>query len=205
MKPLIRRVLARRSRGRKICVFARRSREPCCSFAIAVDYAGSGGKLDPLVNEALNLKAAVETRLNAERPGKIASCRGILFHPPDERHVARIPDRRSRESGNPWQQKTPVLHVFAMGPRLREDDAAEMLAGVGQTSTAGSRLKKTGAAGLSIAFVDAKERRKSGASCPKRCRAAILSANLPAVSRYPWIAQPLLRAERWQCGCIPDA
>jgi Kdo2-lipid IVA lauroyltransferase/acyltransferase len=48
-----------------------------------------------------------------------------------------------RESGNPWQQKTLVLHVFPWVPafaRFREDDAAEMLAGVGQASTAGSRL-----------------------------------------------------------------
>jgi hypothetical protein len=135
------------------------------------------------------LNAAVETRLNTERPGKTASCRGIVFHPPGERHVARIPDRHSREracekieiasfgktpqrhsresgnpflnveqalrwmpafarmtlrpgflsshqyfhtleSGNPWLQKTPVLHVFAMGHRFREDDAAARISAV---------------------------------------------------------------------------
>jgi hypothetical protein len=45
-------------------------------------------------------------------------------HPLGDRRPPNTLGRHSRESGNPCLEKTLSLHLFAMGLRLRGDDAA---------------------------------------------------------------------------------
>ncbi len=66
----------------------------------------------------LNLKTAVETGSTRKCPAN-QRVAGMPFHPLDERRVAQIPDRHSREGGHPWKQKTRSPRVLSVGPRLR--------------------------------------------------------------------------------------
>jgi hypothetical protein len=55
----------------------------------------------------------------------------------------RYQQRHSRESGNPCEQKTLVLHMFTMDSRLRGNGAAAELQALVSAPTAGFRISHT--------------------------------------------------------------
>jgi hypothetical protein len=92
--------------------------------------------------ELFNPKTAVETWLNAERPRKKRLAGEYCFTIQVKGMWHGFQTVIPAKAGIHGSKKTPVLHVFTMAPRFREDDAAEMLAGVGQASTAGPRFNR---------------------------------------------------------------